>query len=87
LGVPFGTASSFQTKGYLFVDAGTLLGIDDDNVPGSTVLDDASIRLAAGFGVGVKTPFGVIRLNYAFPILKADFDRTESFSFRFGTSF
>ncbi len=86
LAVPLGTASTFQTKGYLFVDAGTLIDIDDEDVPGSKVLDDGSIRLATGFGVGVKTPFGVIRLNYAFPILKTDFDEIERFSFRFGTS-
>ncbi len=87
LAVPFGTASSFQTKGFLFADSGTLLKIDDDKVPGATVLDDESIRISVGFGVGVRTPFGVIRLNYAIPVARADFDEKESFSFRFGTSF
>jgi outer membrane protein insertion porin family len=43
--------------------------------------------LSVGLGVGVTTPFGTVRLNYAFPVLKEDFDETEAFSFRIGTSF
>jgi len=97
LSAPLGNASSYQTKGFLFVDTGTLMFVDDDDIPatnppdplmkGGTVQEENMLRLALGIGVGVRTPFGLIRVNYAFPILKADFDQTESFSFRFGTSF
>ena len=54
---------------------------------GSKILEDDTLRLSVGIGVGVKTPFGVIRLNYAIPLLKADFDKLEAFTFRFGTAF
>jgi len=95
LSVPFGNASSYQSKGFLFVDAGTLMYVDEDDISkaadplgvGGTIQEDNMLRLALGFGVGVRTPIGLIRLNYAFPILKADFDEVEAFSFRFGASF
>jgi outer membrane protein insertion porin family len=107
LSIPIGNASSYQTVGFLFADAGTSMTLDETDQPaldttefpecldpsppakcdGSRILEDNALRLAVGIGVGVKTPFGVIRLNYAVPLLKSDFDKLEAFSFRFGTSF
>lgn len=84
LAVPLGTSSEYQTKGFLFSDVGTLTDVD---ASGSGIQDDETIRMSLGVGVGIRTPFGVIRLNYAQPIVKTDFDEKEAFSFRFGTSF
>jgi outer membrane protein insertion porin family len=45
------------------------------------------MRASLGAGIGIKTPLGVIRFNYAVPVLKADFDKEEKFSFQLGTGF
>ncbi len=84
LGVPFGTSTAFQPRGFLFTDAGTLI---DSGESGPDVQNDDMIRLSVGAGVGLKTAFGTIRLNFAVPVRKASFDRVEKFSFRFGTGF
>ncbi|MDX1483149.1 MAG: outer membrane protein assembly factor BamA [Alphaproteobacteria bacterium] len=85
LAVPFGAATTYQLKGFLFADTGTLMFIDDK--AGASILEDNGLRASLGFGVGVGTPFGAIRFNLAFPVVKANFDETEVFSFRFGTTF
>ena len=88
LSIPIGIESSFRTKGFLFVDTGTLMFIDEEDIPGlATSQEDNMFRLALGFGFSLRTPIGLVRLNYAVPMVKADFDETELFSFRFGTSF
>jgi outer membrane protein insertion porin family len=45
------------------------------------------MRIGAGFGVQWISPFGPIRVDYAFPVQQAPFDRTQNFRFSFGTRF
>ncbi|GAB5388560.1 MAG: outer membrane protein assembly factor BamA [Alphaproteobacteria bacterium] len=71
-------------KGAVFADAGSLWVADDD---GADVIDDHSIRAAVGVGVGWRSPFGPIRLDFAAPVLKEEYDDIEKFRFNFGTRF
>ncbi len=71
-------------KGHLFSDAGTLYDIDDN---GAGIQDDSSIRLSTGFGLSWKSPLGPLRADFAFPVLKENYDDDEIFSFSFGTRF
>ena len=52
-----------------------------------TILDSQLMRVATGVGLQWISPFGPIRVDYAIPIQKEYFDKTENFRFSFGTRF
>lgn len=81
---PIGFPEELGVRGRLFTDLGTLFDVDDN---GAEVQDEASLRMTAGAGLSWSSPFGPIRLDFAFPILKEEFDKDEVFRFSFGTSF
>ncbi len=94
LGIPLGFAKEFDLKGFLFTDVGSLGDVDGDQtktdpvtLEDHTIIDEESIRLSMGAGLGIVTPFGPVRLDLAVPLLKEDSDETEIFSFRFGARF
>jgi outer membrane protein insertion porin family len=84
---PLGLPEELGISGHGFSDFGTLGEVDVRSRPGDIVADDDSIRLAVGAGLSWRSPLGPIRLDFAFPILKEDYDQTESFRFSFGTRF
>ena len=71
-------------KGRIFSTAGTLTTIDTDT---TNYYDEGSLRLTSGAGVLWQSPFGPIRLDYTFAILKETYDKTETFSFNVGSLF
>ena len=75
-------------SGHLFTDWGTLWDIDLINSAiAGEVVDENSIRASAGFGIGWASPVGPVRVDFANPFLKEEFDDTEFFKFSFGTKF
>jgi len=81
---PLGLPEELGFKGSVFSDFGTLTGLDDKSVD---ILDQESIRVSAGLGVAWESPLGPIRFDYAKPLKKEAFDKTESFRINFGTRF
>ncbi|WP_279478558.1 outer membrane protein assembly factor BamA [Aureimonas sp. SK2] len=77
----------FGFRGAAFADAGSLWGLD--NVDGQFGIqgEDFSLRASAGVGLIWASPFGPLRVNYAAPLAKEDFDRTQEFSFGFSSRF
>ncbi|MCK5284436.1 MAG: outer membrane protein assembly factor BamA [Alphaproteobacteria bacterium] len=71
-------------KGHAFSDFGTLWELDSKGI---NVEDDGTIRASAGVGLSWRSPFGPIRLDWAVPFAKEDFDEEEVFRFNFGTRF
>ena len=70
-------------KGRTFVDMG-MLG-KPDNINTSVVEYSSSPRVAAGFGFQWRSPMGQIDIDFAFPIVKEDYDETQVFRLNFGT--
>ncbi|MFN4088440.1 MAG: outer membrane protein assembly factor BamA [Alphaproteobacteria bacterium] len=81
---PLGLPDELGLKGRVFTDVGTLGGIDDSD---PRIQDRESVRMSAGVGLTWRSPFGPIRLDYAEPILKENFDSVSKFLFSFGTRF
>ena len=70
-------------KGRTFVDMG-MLG-KPDNINTSVVEYSSSPRVAAGFGFQWLSPMGQIDVDFAFPVVKEKYDKTEVFRLNFGT--
>ncbi len=82
---PLPISGDLGISGRSFVDVGSLSKVD--LLPGTTVVDDPAPRVAAGVGVSWKTPFGLINIDVAEPIIKHKYDQTQLFRFGFGTRF
>jgi outer membrane protein insertion porin family len=52
-----------------------------------SVLDSMGFRASIGAGLIWQSPFGPLRLEAAYPILKKKFDEKEIFRFSIGTRF
>ena len=81
---PLGLPKNYGLNGAVFSDAGSLTDLD---VNDPVIEDTASLRWSAGVGLAWRSPFGPVRLDFALPILKEDFDEDENFRFNFGTRF
>jgi outer membrane protein insertion porin family len=76
----------FGFRGAVFADAGTLWGTEFDGQSG-VVGDELEVRASVGVGLMWASPFGPLRVNYAHPLMKEDFDETQEISFGFSTRF
>ncbi|WP_281977318.1 outer membrane protein assembly factor BamA [Pseudorhizobium flavum] len=77
----------FGLRGALFADAGTLYGNDVDLRGEAVQGTDMAWRASVGAGIQWASPFGSIRFDYAFPIVKEDFDETQEFRFSMANQF
>lgn len=81
---PLGLPSEYQIAGTLFSDYGTLTELTPKD---ANTVDKSTLRASVGVGISWVSPMGPIGLDWAFPVLKEDHDKTESFRFSFGTRF
>lgn len=94
LGVPNGLPDQYGLKTALFVDVGTLGGLDKrlkyDQTTGArlnTIVDKLSIRASAGLTIRWKSPMGPIQFDLSHIIRREDYDRDETFRFSQSTQF
>jgi outer membrane protein insertion porin family len=99
---PVGLPEAWGISGAVFSDFGTVFGTDENSVTNltglcnaagktgtkdCTVFDSLNLRASVGAGIIWQSPFGPLRLEAAYPILKQDFDEKEWFRFSIGTRF
>jgi outer membrane protein insertion porin family len=76
--------SNFGIKGAVFADTATLYGND---LQSGLVGTDMQWRASVGAGIIWASPFGPLRVNYAYPIVKEPTDKVQEFSFGVSTRF
>jgi outer membrane protein insertion porin family len=87
---PFpGLPSEAGLKFAVFADAGTLWGYGGPTSFAGSLqpfqpADSKTIRSSIGSGLIWDSPFGPLRVDYAFPLTKAPYDVTQPFRFSAG---
>ncbi|UYN93016.1 MAG: outer membrane protein assembly factor BamA [Enhydrobacter sp.] len=84
LSFPLGLPKEIPLLGKAFIDIGSLWGAVETT---ANVLDSQTMRVGTGIGVQWISPFGPIRVDYAIPVVKEPWDKTENIRFSFGTRF
>ncbi len=99
---PVGLPESWGVEGAAFTDFGTVFNTDEVSVANGfgnctytgkastsdcSVLDKMGLRASVGAGIIWQSPFGPLRFEAAYPLLKQDFDEKEIFRFSIGTRF
>ena len=84
---PLGVPKEIGITGKAFVDIGSLWGAQTNYSYNVNLADNASMRVGAGFGIQWVSPFGPIRVDYAWPLQQQYYDKTQNLRFGFGTRF
>lgn len=81
---PLGLPEELGILGRVFTDFGTLTESDES---GPGILDTASTRVSAGFGISWASPFGPVAIDLGIPLVSEPSDLEELIRFNFGTRF
>jgi len=87
---PLPVSPDLGVSGFAFVDVGSLYEareISSTAGVAQPVYDSSAPRVGAGVGVSWNTPFGLINLSLAEPIVKQKDDQIQQFRISFGTRF
>jgi outer membrane protein insertion porin family len=82
---PLGLPDELGLFGHAFTDVGSLSHVEIASTP--NVVDSASLRAASGLGLQWRSPLGPIGIDFAIPVAKQSYDKTQQFRFNFGTRF
>jgi outer membrane protein insertion porin family len=81
---PLPISPDIGLTGRVFMDVGALSGVTEKYGP---VYGTPAPRVSAGVGFSWDTPFGLINIDLADPLVKYTDDKTQVFRFGFGTRF
>ena len=83
---PIGVPEEYSVFGGIFLDAGSVWGLD--NTQSTGIVDDSfKIRSAAGVSLFWDTVIGPLRFNFSRPIKREKYDVIENFRFTIDTRF
>ncbi|NNK77343.1 MAG: BamA/TamA family outer membrane protein, partial [Litoreibacter sp.] len=90
---PIGLPEEYGITGGLFVDVGSVWGLDDNvgtagpSQPGGLVDDGFNLRSSIGFSVFWTTAIGPLRLNFARALVSEPYDKERFFDLTVSTRF
>lgn len=86
---PLGLPEEYGITGGVFLDVGSVWGLENtDGLGGPDSVDDSlKLRAAAGFSIFWTTPIGPLRFNFSTPIEKQPYDKTQNFDLTISTQF
>lgn len=85
---PLGLPKEYGIYGSVFINAGTVRGVDSSKtLSKERVADSGSIRSAYGVSLSWRSPMGPISIDFSRVLKKESYDESQNFTFNFGTSF
>nr|WP_309568135.1 outer membrane protein assembly factor BamA [Psychromarinibacter sediminicola] len=84
---PLGLPEEYGIHGGVFVDVGSVWGLDNTAGTGGPVDDSFNIRSAAGVSLFWDTPLGPLRFNYSKALKKEAYDIEREFEVTISTQF
>jgi len=89
-GFPLGLPHEFGVTGRIWSDFGDLWDVNAGQTTGANPIDKngaTAIRLSTGIGASWKSPFGPIRVDLGFPVIRETYDKVNVFRVGFGSKF
>jgi len=74
---------SLKSTSYLFLDMGSVWGVDYSD----SISSSSKIRSTTGIALDLMSPIGPLSFTYSIPISKASTDKEQNFLFNIGSSF
>ncbi len=84
---PLGLPDEYNISGGLFMDVGSVWGLEDKAGATGTVDDAAHMRATLGFAVYWTTGLGPLRFNFTTPLAKETYDKDATFDLTISTNF
>jgi len=85
---PVGLPEEYGVGGGLFLDVGSVWGLDNNiGTDGVPVDDDMYLRVTTGVIVYWTTPLGPLKFTFSKALQKESYDKTQPFDFSIATSF
>ena len=97
---PLGLPEAFGISGEIYSDFGTAFNTSETGIARGTapcnvgvslaacsISDSSAFRASIGAGIVWNSPFGPLKFEYSYPILKQDSDDLKYFNFSIGTRF